>query len=206
MSRLVGMFRFIVMPLLAVVTLGLAAPAARAAPATKLDSNLAALWTTVLQTPSAQNPFGTGGAAFGCLNLGGTVGPFGPTGVLSCTVKPGTKIFVAASSWECSTFEGNGTTEAELQACAKQMDVQTAPSVTVDGRSVPVTEAETGLLNIVLPVDTRRPRDRRRDRPVLRARLGLAVEPADPRDAYHRRQRVRYLYDDDHRQTRQLAR
>ena len=153
MSRLVGMFRFIVMPLLAVVTLGLAAPAARAAPATKLDSNLAALWTTVLRTPSAQNPFGTGGAAFGCLNLGGTVGPFGPTGVLSCTVKPGTKIFVAASSWECSTFEGNGTTEAELQACAKQMDVQTAPSVTVDGRSVPVTEAETGLLNIVLPVD-----------------------------------------------------
>jgi hypothetical protein len=38
----------------------------------------------------------------------------------SCTVKPGTKIFVAASSVECSTFEGNGTTEAELRACAEQ--------------------------------------------------------------------------------------
>jgi hypothetical protein len=33
-----------------------------------------------------------------------------PTGVESCTVKPGTKIFVVASSFECSTFEGHGTT------------------------------------------------------------------------------------------------
>jgi hypothetical protein len=141
------------MPLLAAATLGLAVPAASAAPAKKLDANLAAMWTTVFQTPSAQNPFGTGSTAFGCLNLGRTVAPFGPNGVPSCTVKPGTKIFVAASSFECSTFEGNDTTEAELQACAKQMDLQTAPSVTVDGRSVPVTEAETGLLNIVLPAD-----------------------------------------------------
>jgi len=31
------------------------------------------------------------------------------------------------------------------------MDVKTAPSVTVDGRSVPVTEVETRLMNIVLP-------------------------------------------------------
>jgi hypothetical protein len=62
-------------------------------------------------------PFGTGGAAFGCWNLdGGTVAPFGPIAVDSCTVKPGTKIFVAASSFECSTIEGNGTTEAELVA------------------------------------------------------------------------------------------
>jgi hypothetical protein len=141
------------MPLLVAVLLGWAAPAASAAPATKLDANLAALWTTVFQTPSPQNPFGTGGPASGCLNLGGTVAPFGPNGVPSCTVKPGTMIFVAASSFECSTFEGEGTTEAELRACAKQMDVQTAPTVTVDGRSVPVTEAETGLLNIVLPAD-----------------------------------------------------
>src|ERR1700722_1328517 len=153
MSRLVSIFRLVVLALLAAVTLGLAAPAASAAPATKLDANLAALWTTVFQTPSAQNPFGTGGAASGCLNLSGTIAPFGPSGVPSCTVKPGTKIFVAASSFECSTFEGDGTTEAELQACARQMDAQTAPSVTVDGRSVPATEAETGLLNIGLPAD-----------------------------------------------------
>jgi hypothetical protein len=116
----------------------------------KLGADLAALWTTVLQTPSPQNPFGSGGAAFTCLNLGGTVAPFGPNGVKSCTVKPGTKIFIAASSVECSTFEGNGTTEAELRTCARQADLQAAPSITVDRKPVPVTEAETRLLHIVL--------------------------------------------------------
>ena len=141
------------MPLLAAATLGLAVPAASAAPAKKLDANLAAMWTTVFQTPSAQNPFGTGSTAFGCLNLGRTVAPFGPNGVPSCTVKPGTKIFVAASSFECSTIEGNGTTEAELRACAEQSDAQTAPSVTVDGHAVPVKGVETRLMNIVLPAD-----------------------------------------------------
>jgi hypothetical protein len=141
--------------LLAACAALLAAPAASAAPApTKLDADLTALWTTVLETPSAQNPFGNGSAADACWNLGGgTVAPFGPSDVPSCTVKPGTKIFVAAHSVECSTFEGNGTTEAELRACAEQMDVQTAPSVTVDGHSVPVREVETPLMNIVLPAD-----------------------------------------------------
>jgi hypothetical protein len=131
-----------------------AAPAASAAPATTLDADLTALWTTVLETPTAQNSFGHGGAAFACWNIGGgTVAPFGPNGVKSCTVKPGTKIFVAASSVECSTFEGNGTTEAQLRTCARKSDLKTAPSVTVDGQPVPVTEAETGLMNIVLPKD-----------------------------------------------------
>jgi len=131
-----------------------AAPAASAAPATTLDADLTALWTTVLQTPSAQNSFGTGGAKFACWNIGGgTVAPFAPFPVKSCTVKSGTKIFVAASSFECSTFEGNGTTEGQLRTCARKSDLKTAPSVTVDGHSVPVTEAETGLMNIVLPAD-----------------------------------------------------
>jgi hypothetical protein len=152
-SRLVGVPRLVAVLLLAVVTLGLAAPAASAVPVKKLDADLAALWTTVLQTPADQNPFGTGGPASGCFNLGGTVAPFGPHGVKSCTVKPGTKIFVAASSFECSTFEGNGTTEVQLRNCARQMDVPVAPSVTVDGKSVPVTEAETRLLHIVLPAN-----------------------------------------------------
>jgi hypothetical protein len=72
------------------------------------------------------------GAAFACWNLEkGTVVPFGPTAVDSWAVKPGTKIFVTASSFECSTIEGNGTTEAELRTCAEQSDAQTAPSVTI---------------------------------------------------------------------------
>jgi hypothetical protein len=146
--------------LLVAVALCLGAPTAGAVPTNKLDDNLAALWTTVLQTPSAQNPFGSGGAAFACLNLGGTVAPFTPSdaGVKSCTVKPGTKIFVAASAVECSTFEGNGTNEAELQVCAQKAlkdrdELLGVPTVTVDGKSVPVTLVQTPLLNITLPAD-----------------------------------------------------
>ena len=105
----------------------------------------------MFETPSAENSFGTGGAAFACWNLGGTVAPFGPTAVPSCTVKPGTKIFVTGSSFECSTIEGNGTTDAELRTCAEQIDAQTAPSITVDGHAVPVKAVETRLMNIVLP-------------------------------------------------------
>ena len=154
MSRLIRVFRLVAMLSLTAVTLGLATTAASAAPApTTIDADLTALWTKVLATPSAHNSFGTGGAAYGCWNLGGTVAPFGANPIPSCTVKPGTKIFVAAHSFECSTFEGNGTTEKELRACAKQNDVTTAPSVTVDGHSVPVTEVETRLMNITLPAD-----------------------------------------------------
>jgi hypothetical protein len=145
--------RFARILLLAAVTLCVAAPTAGAVPVKKLSHKLGALWTTVLETPSAQNPFGSGGSAFACINLGGTVAPFAPGGVESCTVKPGTRIFVAASSFECSTFEGNGTTEAELRDCARQTDVQVAPTVTVDGKSVRVAEVETRLLKIGLPAD-----------------------------------------------------
>jgi hypothetical protein len=127
------------------------ATAASAPRSSKLESNLAALWTTVLETPSAQNSFGTGGSAFGCWDLGGTVAPLAPSGVESCTVKPGTKLFVAGFTVECSTFEGHGTTEAELRTCARESDLQVAPTVTLDGRSVPIAEAETPLLSIVLP-------------------------------------------------------
>jgi hypothetical protein len=141
----------------AVVTLCVAAPAASAVPKKHLGDTLGALWETVLETPSAQNPFGTGGPAFACFDLGGTVAPLAPVGVESCTVKRGTKIFVAASTFECSTFDGDhpgfGTTEAELRACARQNDVQDAPTVTVDGKPVRVTEVQTRPLNIVLPAD-----------------------------------------------------
>jgi hypothetical protein len=152
MFRLVGVLRLVAVPLLAVAAFGMAAPAASAAPPAKFSADLAALWTTVLETPSAHNSFGTGGAAFDCWKLGrSTVAPFGPGGVPSCTVKPGTKIFVTESSFECSTIEGNGTTEAELRTCAEQSDAQTAPSITVDGHAVAVRAVETKLMKIVLP-------------------------------------------------------
>lgn len=50
--------------------------------------------------------------------------------------------------------EGNGTPEAELRACALATDAGiTLVTVNVDEQSVPVTEAETGLLRIHPPED-----------------------------------------------------
>jgi hypothetical protein len=139
--------------LIAAVALCVTAPSAGAAPPKKLSADLGALWTTVLQTPSAQNSFGTGAEAFACWSLDGTVAPFAPFPVDSCAVTAGTRIFVAASSVECSTFEGNGTTDAELRSCARQSDLQSAPPVTLDGRPLQISEVETALLHIVLPAD-----------------------------------------------------
>ena len=146
------MSRFIRTMLLCVAMLAVVAPATSFA-ATGLDADLATLWTKVLETPSPQNSFGTGGQAFACWDLGnGTVAPFAPSGVKSCTVAPGTPIFVTASSVECSTFEG--TPVGQQATCARQTDAQTpGPTVTVDGTSVPVSQVETGRLDIVLPAD-----------------------------------------------------
>jgi hypothetical protein len=145
--------RLVLFSLLVASVIGAAAPSAQAVPAPKLDADLAAVWSTVLSTPDAQNPFGSGGVAFACIDIGGTVSAFGPNGVPACTVKPGTKIFVIAFSTECSTFEGQGPTEAELRACAEQADLRTAPSLTIDGQPRVPTKADTGLLRIALPAD-----------------------------------------------------
>jgi hypothetical protein len=139
--------------LIAAVALCVTAPSAGAASPKKLSDALGTLWTTVLQTPSAQNPFGSGGQDSACWNLDGTVAPFAPFPVDQCTVTAGTKIFIAASSVECSTFERNGTTDAELRSCARESDVQSAPPVTLDGRPLQISEVETALLHIVLPAD-----------------------------------------------------
>jgi hypothetical protein len=141
------------MALLTAIAFFAAAPIASASPARTLENNLAALWTTVLETPSPQNAFGSGGSAFACWNLGRTVAPFDPVAVGSCTVRTGTKLFIAGHSVECSTFEGNGTTEAELRTCAENSDAQVAPTISVDGNAVAVAEVETPLLEIVLPAD-----------------------------------------------------
>jgi hypothetical protein len=145
--------------LLAAVTFCLVAPSASAA-STSLGGILGNLWTTVLETPTPENPFnGTGAPAYACFGLsGGIVAPFGPNGAASCAVQPGTKIFVTAQSTECSTFPndcgGPGSNEAQLRAAAEAGDAGvTSVTVTVDGQAVPVTVVETGLLSIDLPKD-----------------------------------------------------
>jgi hypothetical protein len=127
---------------------------ADAASGKRLGTFLTALWTTVLETPSSQNPFGSGGQAYACLDLGRrTIAPFAPDSADTCTVGTGTRIFIVGYSFECSTFEGNGTTEAELRECARDGDLQAAPAITVDGHPAAVAEVETRLLHITLPAD-----------------------------------------------------
>jgi hypothetical protein len=105
----------------------------------------------VLETPTPENPFAGGDP---CVDLGGKLAPFGPSGAESCTVELGTKIFVVVWTTECSTFEGQGTTEAELRDCARAADEGiTTATLAVDGEAVPVSEVETELLRIHLPKD-----------------------------------------------------
>ena len=142
--------------LLAAFTLCLIAPSAGAHPTARSSETCG----QGCSRRRHQNPFNTGKAV--CVHLRGhTVAPFTPDGFpqdSTCTVKRGTKIFVAGSTFECSSFIpadhlGFGTTEAELRKCARQNDAQVAPEVTVDGRPVTLTAVETRLLRIHLPKD-----------------------------------------------------
>ena len=75
----------------------------------------------------------------------------GPSGVRSCTMlAPRCR---RSKLLRVQHVPGNSTTEAQLRTAGAEGDLQVAPSVTVDGQSVPVTEVETQLLNIVLPPD-----------------------------------------------------
>jgi len=140
---------------LVAVTLGLAEPAANADQPATLTATLGQLWTSVLETKTQLNPFGKGGAhASACWDVGGVVAPLAPTPVDSCKVKSGTKIFVSASSAECSTFQGDcggpGSTEQDLVNNATLL-IDKNPQVTLDGNPVTVTYVQTKPMNIVLP-------------------------------------------------------
>ena len=160
MKRLVIRASIVVAAILGIV-LAQVAPAS-ATPTKKLPSILGASWTKVLQTPADQSPYGSGPLPeSGCVDLGGTLAPGWPfpyTGSRSCTVKPGTKIFVSASSFECSTIPGDdggpGLTEDQLRTCATDLNLlvsPTAPKVTLDGRPVTITKVVTSTQQIVLP-------------------------------------------------------
>jgi hypothetical protein len=136
------------------VALCLVTPSASAAP-TNLGKTLGSLWTTVLQTPTPDNPYGTGGPQ--CFVLGANiVAPFGG-GSFTCTVKAGTRIFITGWTTECSTFAGDcggpGSNEAELRAAAKAANAGITATVTINGEPVPLSSVETGLLTIHLPQD-----------------------------------------------------
>jgi hypothetical protein len=117
---------------------------------------LGQLWTTVLETPAPNNPFGSGNNV--CWRLpNGQVAPFSAQGGGTCTVGRSTDIFVAAPTNECSTFTGDtcdGTTYSQLLAHAEALDAMcTTHAVTVDNDPVSLRAVVTPLLNIVLTGD-----------------------------------------------------
>jgi hypothetical protein len=139
--------------LIAVVAFCLVAPSASAQ--TSLGGTLGNLWTTVLETPTPDNVFGGGGPQ--CVVVGDNiVAPFGG-GSFTCTVKAGTRIYIAGFTTECSTFAGDcggpGSNEAQLRAAAEAADAGITATVTINGERVPLSSVETGLLTIHLPQD-----------------------------------------------------
>jgi hypothetical protein len=145
--------RSVAVAFIAAATVAGTAQTADAAPANNLTADLAALWTTVLQTPSDQNSFGTGGQKFACWDLGrNVVAPLHPSGAKSCTVKPGTRIFVAFTG-ECSTFEVEAPPCEPDLAKGARASTATVTSVTVDGRPVSLTEVLTSVQPITLPAN-----------------------------------------------------
>jgi hypothetical protein len=131
------------------------APPAAAVPPGTETRLLGELWTTILETPSADNPLGDGDP---CVQLSGrVVAPFSSFfPELTCTVAPGTRLFVAGFTVECSTVEPPpfaGTDPASLRACAVA-DIRVASlTVTLDGVPLPLTEVVTGPLAVTLPRD-----------------------------------------------------
>src|SRR3954453_7482615 len=80
-----------------------APPAAAVPPGTETQL-LGQLWTTILEAPTSENPFGGGDP---CVRLaGGVVAPLSPLlPTLTCTVEPGSRLLIAGVTAECSTVE-----------------------------------------------------------------------------------------------------
>jgi hypothetical protein len=132
------------------------APSAAAVP-DKHSALLGTMWTTILETPKADNPFFDPTGDNPCIDLGGgIVAPFAGGARFGCTVDYKTRIFVAGYSAECSTVEPPtvGGNEADLRACADAaVNSAGTVEVTLDGRPVHLRRVQTALLHFVLPED-----------------------------------------------------
>lgn len=138
--------------------LGIAAPAASATSQRKLARALEGFWTYVLQTPTPQNPFTSDNNR--CHQLRREVLapllPFAPAST-TCTVEPGTRVFIGEMSAECSTAEAppfHGGNEAQLRECVRDvLSGFTVHRLVVDDRTVPVDVVETPLMRVDIPPD-----------------------------------------------------
>jgi hypothetical protein len=85
--------------------------------------------------------------------LGGTFD--GSAAERSCTIPAGTAIFLPILNAECSEIEGDGTTEAALSACAKDLiDEVTTVEASVDGvslKNLKNSRVQSQLFSFMLP-------------------------------------------------------
>ena len=82
-------------------------------------------------------------------------GPVGTPATIPCAIPAGTPLFTPILTAECSTAEGNGTTEAELRACAVGLTDQiTVAEASIDGAPVQDTRqfrVQSPLFTLTLP-------------------------------------------------------
>ena len=132
----------------------------------------AAWWQWAFAIPTGQNPLLDDSGANCGVGQAGKVWFLGGTFALTenpsthdvvgtasrtCSIPNGTAVLIPIINAECSTIEGNGTTEAELRACARGfMDGVTVLTADVDGRSVSNPRqyrATSPLFSFTLPSD-----------------------------------------------------
>lgn len=149
---------------IASIALGIAAPAAAATSQHQLEKDLNGMWAFVIQTPVPQNPFTSTNNR--CVHLApellAPMQAFAPPGVSStCTVKPGTRVFISELSAECSTAEAppfHGSNPDQLRACVRSVLLGPVGNffthrVTVDGENVPLTFVTAPPQQVNVPAD-----------------------------------------------------
>src|SRR5947209_1771386 len=141
-----------------------ATPGALARSDGQLANDLNAVWSYVIQTPTSQNPFATTNNR--CHPLGqqllAPIQPFAPPSTsTTCTVKPGTSVFISELSAECSTAEPSpfhGDDPAALRACSRSVllgpvgDFSTH-QLTLDGAAVPLKFIQAAPQAVTVPTD-----------------------------------------------------
>jgi hypothetical protein len=143
---------------------GIAASSALATSKRQLAKDLNGMWAFVIQTPTPQNPFTSTNNR--CVHLApqllAPMQAFAPPGVSStCTVKPGTRVFISELSAECSTAEPppfHGDNPAELRACSRSVLLGPVADffvhrLTLDGANVPLTFVQAPPQRVTVPSD-----------------------------------------------------
>ena len=119
----------------------------------------AAWWQWAANVSDPGSPVSDSTGAYCDVNQSGPVwflaGNTGGTSRRTCSVPAGKAILFPIINAECSTLEGDGSTEPELAGCAKDlMDHVTRTSASIDGTSVKLGKVSDGRFRFVSPLFT----------------------------------------------------